>query len=425
MTAPTDRRSSGIAAVAAALVPAGDLRGRAFDLAALPPVERAGAELAILDVTKYFGDTSGGIRTYLLEKARYVSARTALRQVLVLPGARRALTGIDGVRCYRLRGPAIPFQHPYRFLVGPRALRRIVAHERPDLIEVGSPFAVPWMARRANRGLGAAMVWFYHGNIPRVIAPRPAQASASRRRLAELAWRYVRRVGGLFDVTFAGSAFAARDLETHGVPNVVRVPLGVDLELFTPERRVHRDLVRRRERWPEGPLAIHIGRLAGEKELEVVLRAWPEVERRTGATLVVVGAGPSAGRYRRLARGRILWRGFEHDRAALADLIAAADLYVSPCPIETFGLAALEAFASGVPVLSAGEGGVAEKVTASGAGATYPPGEVAACAEAAISLFRDDLPSLGRVGRAYAEEHHAWPRALDAIFAEYRRVLAR
>lgn len=411
--------------MAAALVPAGQAGGRAFDLAALPPVERAGAELAVLDVTKYFGDTSGGIRTYLLEKARYVSERPALRQVLVLPGARRTLTAIDGVRCYRFRGPAIPFQHPYRFLLAPRALRRIVEHERPDIIEVGSPFAVPWMARRANRRLGAAMAWFYHGNIPRVIAPRPALASAGRRRLAELAWRYVRRVGGLFDVTLAGSAFAARDLEAHGVPNVVRVPLGVDLDLFTPERRARRDDVRRRERWPGGPVAIHIGRLAGEKELDVVLRAWPEVERRTGATLVVVGAGPSADRYRRMARGRVVWRGFEHDREALADLIAAADLYVSPCPIETFGLAALEAFASGVPVLSAAEGGVAEKVVASGAGATYPPGDVAACAEAAVRLFTGDLPALGRAGRAYAEARHAWPRVLDALFAEYRRVLER
>lgn len=426
MTAPTDPRGPfGAGEVAAALVPVRGGRGAAFDASALPPTQRPLAQLAILDTTKYFGPTSGGVRTYLLEKARYVAARPALRQVMVLPGARRGLTEIDGVRCYWLRGPSIPFQYPYRLLLAPRALPRILEHERPDLIEVGSPFVVPWMTRRANRGLGVPMVWFYHGNIPRVIAPRGTGASVGRRGLAALGWRYVRRVSRLFEATFACSEFAATDLESRGVTNVVRVPLGVDLDLFSPDRRHRAAQVRRRERWPDGPLAIHVGRLAGEKELDVVLRAWPEVERRTGATLVVVGAGPSEQRYRRMARGRILWRGFEPDRERLADLLGAADLYVAPCPIETFGLAALEALASGLPVLSAGEGGVAEKVAASGAGATYPPGDVAACAAAAIALLTADLPALGRLGRGFAERHHAWPVALDAIFAAYHRVLAR
>ena len=389
----------------------------------LPPRQRPAARLSILDITKYFGETSGGIRTYLLEKARYVSTRPDLRQVLVLPGVRDAVTEIDGARTYWLRGPSIPFQKPYRFLLAPRSLHRIIEHEHPDLIEVGSPFIVPWITRRANRKLRAPMVWFYHGNVPRVIAPHPQRASLARRRLAELSWRYVRRVSEMFRAVLACSEFTARDLESRGVERVVRVPLGVDLDLFHPARRARRAETRRRAGWPEGPVVIHVGRLAGEKELDVALRAWPEIERRTGATLVVVGNGPSEARFRRLARGRIIWRPFEQDREVLADLIAAADLYLAPCPIETFGLAALEAFASGVPVLAAGQGGVAEKVLASGAGAVYPPGDVLGCAEAAVSLLSHDLAALGRRGREFAEHHHAWPVVLDAIFQAYRSVL--
>ncbi|MGB7211391.1 MAG: glycosyltransferase [Gemmatimonadales bacterium] len=425
MTAPTEPRTRARAAeIAAALVPHDGGRGGRREGNA-PPPQRPDATLAILDITKYFGSTTGGIRTYLLEKARYVSERPTLRQLMVLPATRAERTEIDGVRCYWLRGPAIPFQHPYRFLVAPRALERILQHEHPDLIEVGSPFIVPWMTRWADRHLRIPMVWFYHGNIPRVIAPHPARATAGRRQLAELGWRYVRRVSRLFKATFVGSEFAAHDLESRGVANVVRVPLGVDLELFSPDRRERSAQVRRREGWPAGPLAIHVGRLAGEKELDIVLRAWPEVERRTGAALVVVGAGPSEQRYRRMARGRVFWRHFEPDRDVLADLLAAADLYVAPCPIETFGLAALEALASGVPVLSAGTGGVAEKVIASGAGALYPPGDIAGCAAQAVMLFGADLRALGDRGRTYAERHHSWTTALDAIFEEYRRVLLR
>lgn len=392
----------------------------------LPPRQRPAAALSVLDVTKYFGATTGGVRTYLLEKARYVAGHPELRQVLVVPGAESSVVDGDGVRCYRVAGPPIPFQHPYRFLLSGAALGRVIAHEAPDIIEVGSPFAVPWVTRRANRAPRRPTVWFYHGHLPRVIAPDAATAGLARRAGAAAMWRYVERVGRLFDAVFAGSEFAARDLEAHGVGPVIRVPLGVDLDTFHPARRARRDDVRRREGWPEGPVAIHVGRLAREKQLEVVLAAWEEVERRTGATLVLVGAGPSEAHYRRLAGGRrVRWRAFEPDRAALADLVAAADLYVAPCPVETFGLAGLEAMAVGTPVLSAGQGGLAEKVSASGGGRLYPPGDVAACADAAVALLEADGAAIGRAGRAYAERHHAWPAAFEAIFAEYRRVLGR
>ncbi|MFI5236232.1 MAG: glycosyltransferase [Gemmatimonadales bacterium] len=421
MTAPID--SAG--AIVRRLVPSGP--SAAIDLARgkLPPSLRPAAALSVLDITKNFADTSGGVRTYLLEKARYISARPDLRQVMVLPGVNDAVTEAGGTRCYWLRSPGIPFQKPYRLLLAPGRFHRILDHERPDLIEVGSPFVVPWLTRRANRRLAAPMVWFYHGNVPRIIAPH-AGVSAARRGLAGLSWRYVRKVSRIFQAVFAASEFTAHDLETHGVERVIRVPLGVDLELFSPRRRESAAETRRREGWPDGPLAIHIGRLAREKELEVVIEAWAEVERRTGATLVIVGTGPSEGYYRKLARGRrIIWRSFETDRELLADLLAAADLYVAPCPIETFGLAALEAMATGVPVLSVGQGGVAEKVAAAGAGALFPPGDVAAAAEQGIALLHGDLPPLGRAGRRYAEANHAWPIELDAIFAAYRRVLAR
>ena len=64
---------------------------------ALPAPLRGAAELSVLDITEFFGRTSGGIRTYLLEKARYVEEREHLSQVLVVPGARDEIleAGLD------------------------------------------------------------------------------------------------------------------------------------------------------------------------------------------------------------------------------------------------------------------------------------------------------------------------------------------
>ena len=225
--------------------------------------------------------------------------------------------------------------------------------------------------------------------------------------------------------TLAPSDFVARELERVGVERVVRVGLGVDLERFHPARRAMAAETRRRHGLPEGPLAIYVGRLAGEKEVELLLTAWPEVERRTGARLVLVGDGPSRRRLqRRTGSERMYWLPFQQDRDRLADLLAAVDLAVSPCSIETFGLSALEALASGTPLLSADRGGVAETVGRSGAGATFASGDAGALADQATALLLGDLAALGAKGRQYAEADHGWDAVLDRIFDVYRSVLA-
>ncbi len=390
----------------------------------LPPRLRPAAVLGVLDITKYFGDTSGGIRTYLLQKAAYVEARPALRHTLLVPAARASITDGDGIRTYRLAGPRIPTQAPYRLLHSAAAIRRIIRHERPDVIEIGSPFAVPWLTRRATRGLSVPLVWFYHGNVPRLISQHPGHDGALRAIGYRAAWGYVRTVSRLVRATLVASDFVAADLLREGVANVVRVPLGVELDRFNPARAVRAGATRARLGLPAGPIALYCGRLAREKQLDVLIRAWPEVERATGTRLLLVGAGPSEGYFRSLpGADRVVWVPFQHDRDLLADLLAAADLYVAPGPAETFGLSALEALSSGTPVLSVDSGGVPELVARSGAGAVYPVGDESLLAKAAIALLGTDTKLLGTAGRAYAEREHSWPHAFGRIFAAYRAVI--
>ncbi len=390
----------------------------------LPPRLRPGAELGVLDITEFFGDTTGGVRTYLLQKARYVQRRAELRQAIVVPGARDEILEATGVRCYRLHGPSVPTQKPYRFMLATRSTSRIVAHERPDLIEVGSTWFAPWLVHLATRRADVPVAWFYHSNFPRVVAPWPERAGAARRRAADLAWRYVRRLGRMVRATLAPSDFVAGELARAGVERVVRVSLGVDLDRFHPRRRERAAAMRRRHGLPDGPLAIYVGRLAAEKEVALLLDAWEDVERRTGARLALVGDGPARRRLRRRAGSeRCFWLPYQHDRDHLADLLAAVDLAVSPCSIETFGLSALEALACGTPLLSADRGGVAETVDRSGAGSVFASGDVGALAEAAVRLLGADLRALGAAGRRYAEAHHGWDAVLTRIFDVYRGIL--
>ena len=391
----------------------------------LPPRLRPAASVGVLDITEFFGDTTGGVRTYLLEKAKYVQRNSALRQVLVVPGARDEILEASGVRCYRLHGPHIPTQKPYRFMLATRSTKRIVAHERPDLIEVGSAWCAPWLVHLATRGLSVPAVWFYHSNFPRIIAPRPHAAGWARLTASALAWRYVRRLGRMVRATIAPCQAVVRELESAGVENVVHVPLGVDLDRFHPARRVRAAETRQRFGLPDGPLALYAGRIAAEKDIDLLLSGWLEVERRTSARLAIIGLGPATRSLRRSRGGeRVTWLPYERDRDLLADLYAAVDLVVAPGSAETFGLAALEALASGIPVLSADRGGVAETIRLSGAGRLYTSGDVAHLVEVAVALLGEDLPALGRIGRHYAEANHGWDAVLERLFQTYRRVLA-
>ncbi len=157
----------------------------------------------------------------------------------------------------------------------------------------------------------------------------------------------------------------------------------------------------------------------------MLLDAWPTIEAATGARLALVGAGPmQAALAAHPYASRVSFVPFQNQRETLADLLAAFDVYLAPGRIETFGLSALEALASGTPVLSADLGGVSDLVAHSGAGRTFAAGEADALADAACALFSEDLHVLGVRGRTYAEAEHGWDTVFDRLFAVYRDVVA-
>jgi alpha-1,6-mannosyltransferase len=400
-------------------------RGLDIGHQALPPILRGGARRSLLDITEFFGETSGGVRTYLFEKARFIEARPDLRHIVVVPGRRDAITETSGVRCYRLRGPRVPTQAPYRFMLATRSSRRIVEHERPDVIEVGSIGLVPWVVRHAARSAHAPLVAFYHSHLPRMIAPRGPQSPPHRRLVEDLAWRYLRTLDRHFATTIVASEFVRRELAAAGLDRTTHVPLGVDLSLFHPRRRENARMTRRLARLSARPLVLFTGRLARDKELETLIDGWRLAQPRLDAELVVVGAGPRGPALQARAQNlRVRWLPYVANRVRLAQLIAAADLYVAPSSVETFGLSAIEALASGVPVLSADRGGVAELVERSGAGAHFATATPASLAEQLLALFGRDLRALGELGRAYCEREHDWARVLTRLFGVYDALAA-
>ncbi|MDW8339303.1 MAG: glycosyltransferase family 4 protein [Thermoleophilia bacterium] len=194
------------------------------------------------------------------------------------------------------------------------------------------------------------------------------------------------------------------------IPNGVVVP-----ERAAPAPREHR--------------IVFAGRHEPRKGLHVLLRAWPEIRRRTGLRLTVAGADPLAVRLL-LARLRIPDDGLDIvgflSQESLTETLLRAKALVAPSlGQESFGMVLTRAYACALPVIASDIPGYRE-VLAPEAAVSVPPGDAAALVEAVASLVADEprREALGRAGRALALERYAWPRIARRLDEIYRSVVA-
>jgi phosphatidyl-myo-inositol alpha-mannosyltransferase len=194
------------------------------------------------------------------------------------------------------------------------------------------------------------------------------------------------------------------------VPNGVLIPDRAD-----PARREH--------------TVVFAGRHEPRKGLQVLLRAWPEIHRRTGAGLVVAGADPLAVRLLLTRIGvpdtGIRIAGFL-SQDSLTDLLCSTKALLAPSlGGESFGMVLTRAFACATPVVASDIEGYREVVTPETA-TPVPPGDVGALVSAVESLLADEPRriAMGAAARRCAEEQYAWPDIARRLEAIYERVVA-
>ena len=310
--------------------------------------------LRIMHLANFYGPRSGGLRTTM--HALGAGYRAAGHEmVMVVPGAVDADEQTPAGRRITLAAPVVPRTGGYRVITDVDRVRTLLTDLAPDRLEVSDRSTLRGLGAAARR-LGIPSVFFAHERLDGVLAgilPRGTRALAPM--LADL---HNRATGAGFDKVVCTTHFAAAEFDRIG-RRTEHVPLGVELDLFRPER-FDAD-VRARHADHDELLVVVASRLSVEKRVDLALDAVAELATRgVPVRLVVAGAGPQAGRLRRRAdacprrgqdRAPVRFTGFVQSRAELADLLAAADVVLAPGPIETFGLAALEALASGTPVV--------------------------------------------------------------------------
>lgn len=204
------------------------------------------------------------------------------------------------------------------------------------------------------------------------------------------------------------------------------IPNAVDHNRFSPKENPQ---LRLRYAHPDEKLLLHISNFRPIKRIEDVIRVFAQVSEKVGSRLLMVGDGPDRSRAFELASelgisGRVSFLG---SFPRIEDLLAVCDLFLLPSTQESFGLAALEAMASGVPVIASNIGGIPEVVQDGVNGFLFNAYDVNSMAEAAIKLLSN--PELhqqfSRAARACAVKKFSEARIVPMYMKAYEEALGR
>ena len=176
-------------------------------------------------------------------------------------------------------------------------------------------------------------------------------------------------------------------------------------------------------------LIIHVSNFRPVKRIRDVIRVFARIQREMPARLLLVGDGPERADAAAEADAlgldqRVIFLGKQD---TVAELLACSDLFLLPSASESFGLAALEAMASGTPVLATSVGGLSEVIEDGVSGLLSPVGEVEVMAERAIELLRDPARWLrmSEAAQAVASERFSAERIVPIYERFYETMLER
>jgi glycosyltransferase involved in cell wall biosynthesis len=297
-----------------------------------------------------------------------------------------------------------------------RELVAEIAAFRPDVVHVATEFALGVAGLRVARELGVPVVASAHTDYEQYAA-RYGLDWALRP-----GWRYLRWFYGQAERVLCPSRIYEEHLHSRGVERTGIWTRGVDTAAFHPR---HRDPALRESLGvsPGESVVTYVGRLAREKNLDLLLDAWQSVApRHPGARLALVGRGPLEDEIRRRAIPGVELLGLLTGND-LSAAYASADLFAFPSVTETFGNVLLEAMASGLPSVVAAAGGVLDFVEHGRNAWLVAPSSVQAMTDGLKRLLTDAALrrrlSAGALDTAAARR---WDAIDELLFEEYRRV---
>lgn len=320
------------------------------------------------------------------------------------------------------RVPALRWPGSAAHLALPR-VRAHLAAWRPDVVVTALPFSLGLAALRAARAAAVPVVGVT-STMPAWLSARLPLAAAWRAALDAALWRLLAAFYDRCTAVVAVSTTALALLRRHGLRRPARViSNGVALDRFCPRPRDA--ALAARLGLPAKPTVLYAGRLDAEKRLDTLLAGFALLRERCDAHLLLVGEGGARAALERAAQARglaahVTFAGFL-PAADYPRVFALANVFAITSPAELQSIVALEAAASGLPLVAVAAGALPELVEPGGNGELVPPDDPLALADALAAVLAEPARAvaLGRRSRALAEAHD-----LRRTFDRYEALLA-
>jgi alpha-1,6-mannosyltransferase len=388
--------------------------------------------MKVLDLGEFYSERGGGVRSYLSKMLPAAAAR-GHELVVVAPGPRDEELSEGGGRVVRYAAPRMPYDPTYHWPWRVDRMRAIIRRERPDVVQVSSPFVPAAVAASLgwrSEGPVPLRAYVYHSDpIGCYVEPFAARLPAPiGRATLDAAWSWMRAVCRSCDVTVVAGHWLRRLLLQKGCQNAKTVAFGIQHEDFGPERAdpaVRRELMGPLADDPAARLLLITGRLAVDKRQALLVEAVQELARRRPVALCVLGDGPARATIEEKARGLpATFLSFTRDRGHYAAILASVDALLHGSRCETYGFVLAETLASGTPIVAPDAGG-AGAMAVDGCAERYPPdADVREIASAIDRLLDRDREGLRAAALAMAAEQPSTQQHFDALFALYAEMLA-
>ena len=297
-----------------------------------------------------------------------------------------------------------------------RALRQL----QPDVVHASltlSPldFVLPEICAELNLPLVAT----FHPPFGSYIRP----LTSGRQRLQHLTYQLYAPCLPNYDRTIVFSEVQRELLASLNVPRtgVAVIPNGVDVQKYSPGySQIKYQLNAQR-------LFIYQGRIAMEKNIEVLLKAWKQSNLGPGCKLAIVGDGPLAPSLQASygPEHNILWLGYIADERRRIEILRGADVFILPSLVEGLSLSLLEAMACGLACIATDVGADGE-VLEEGAGIVIDTQEIATQLKTILPLLKDQpelIQVLGRKARQRVVERYTLSSNITQLERLYEQML--